>query len=100
MTPDPSDSRLRCLSVIIPARAEQACIASTVEHLNLELRLHNVPHEIIVVDEGGSDRTWEILPALKTRGPVVVPIENHGQDGFGRDVRYGVDHMTGDATAI
>src|SRR6266480_144328 len=59
MTPDPSGSRLRCLSVIIPARDEQACIASTVEHLNLELRLHNVPHEIIVVDDGSSDMTWD-----------------------------------------
>jgi len=100
MTPDPSGSRLRCLSVIIPARDEQACIASTVEHLNLELRLHNVPHEIIVVDDGSSDRTWEILQELKTRVPVMVPIQNHGQYGFGRAVIYGLDHMTGDATVI
>src|SRR5439155_23639164 len=98
MTPDPSGSRLRCLSVIIPARDEQACIASTVEHLNLELRLHNVPHEIIVVDDGSSDRTWEILQELKTRVPVMVPIQNHAQYGFGRADTYGLDNMTGDAT--
>ena len=42
---------LKLLSVIMPARDEEGCIASTVEHLHVELRLHNVPHEIIVVDD-------------------------------------------------
>jgi dolichol-phosphate mannosyltransferase len=49
------------LSVIIPARDEEGCIASTVEHLHLELDLRGVPHEIIVVDDGSTDRTWRIL---------------------------------------
>lgn len=49
------------LSVVIPARDEEACIASTVEHLHLELDLRSVPHEIIVVDDGSKDRTWQIL---------------------------------------
>jgi len=47
--------------VIIPARDEEGCIASTVEHLHLELDLRGVPHEIIVVDDGSTDRTWQIL---------------------------------------
>ena len=49
------------LSIIIPARDEEGCIASTVQHLHLELDLRGVPHEIIVVDDGSTDRTWPIL---------------------------------------
>jgi dolichol-phosphate mannosyltransferase len=49
------------LSIVIPARDEEGCIASTVEHLHLELALRGVPHEIIVVDDGSTDRTWRIL---------------------------------------
>jgi glycosyltransferase involved in cell wall biosynthesis len=56
---------LELLTVVIPARDEEACIASTVEHVYVELRLHNVPHEIIVVDDGSVDRTWEISTASK-----------------------------------
>ncbi len=53
--------KLNWLSIIIPARDEEGCIASTVEHLHLELDLRGVPHEIIVVDDGSTDATWAIL---------------------------------------
>jgi dolichol-phosphate mannosyltransferase len=52
MTAEPKRNDLELLSVVIPARDEEGCIASTVEHLHLELHLHDVPHEIIVVDDG------------------------------------------------
>ena len=52
---------LKLLSVVIPARDEEGCIASTIEHLHLELSLHGVPHEIVVVDDGSTDSTWQIL---------------------------------------
>ena len=52
MDPDANAKKIECLSIVIPARNEEGCIASTVEHLHVELRLHDVPHEIVVVDDG------------------------------------------------
>jgi len=100
MTPDKNAAKLKLLSVVIPARDEEGCIASTVEHLTVELRLREVPHEIIVVDDGSSDRTWEILQDLKGHLPAIVPIKNRGEHGFGRAVICGFDHMRGDAAVI
>jgi dolichol-phosphate mannosyltransferase len=96
----PASSPLSLLSVVIPARDEQECIASTVEHLHVELRLHNVPHEIVVVDDGSSDKTWEILTQLRSKLPELHPVQNLAQHGFGRAVARGVDEMRGDAVVI
>ena len=99
-TPTVPPVPLSLLSVIIPARDEARCIASTVEHLHVELRLHDVPHEIVVVDDGSSDNTWELLTALQTRLPQLAPIRNAGLHGFGRAVVCGLDQMKGDAAVI
>ena len=93
-------SPLSLLSVIIPARDEQDCIASTVEHLHIELRLRNVPHEIIVVDDGSTDGTWSILTDLATKLPELRPVQNTQQPGFGTAVVRGLDEMEGDAAVI
>jgi dolichol-phosphate mannosyltransferase len=91
---------LKFLSVVIPARDEEACISSTVEHLHLELSLHGVPHEIIVVDDGSSDRTWDVLTSVKERVPALKPVRSPGPFGFGRAIIHGLDAMQGDAVTI
>ena len=96
----PGETELKLLSVVIPARDEAGCIASTVEHLAIELRLNNVPHEIIVVDDGSTDRTWEILQDLRPRVATLSPTQNPGANGFGRAVIWGLDQMKGDAAVI
>ena len=93
-------TELTLLSVVIPARDEEGCIASTVAHLHLELTLRGVPHEIIVVDDGSSDRTWEILNEEKQRITELRPIQNPGSHGFGRAITYGINHISGDAVVI
>ena len=98
--PDPSLPPLQKLSVVIPARNEEGCIASTVEHLHVELRLHRVPHEIVVVDDGSTDGTWAIVQELATRIPEVAPVQGSPPHGFGRAVVTGLNQSTGDAVAI
>src|SRR5205085_1886921 len=66
---------LKLLSVVIPARDEEGCIASTVEKLEAELRRNEIPHEIVVVDDGSTDGTWSTLAQLQTRLPVLAPIQ-------------------------
>ncbi|MFL6464118.1 MAG: glycosyltransferase family 2 protein [Bryobacteraceae bacterium] len=98
--PGKTAAPLRLLSIVIPARDEEGCIASSVEHLFVELRLHNIPHEIIVVDDGSKDATWRKLLEARERVPTLKPIQNTGMHGFGRAIIYGFDHMNGDAVVV
>jgi glycosyltransferase involved in cell wall biosynthesis len=59
------------VSVIIPARNEEASIARAVESLALQLEVG----EVIVVDDGSTDRTGEILEGLAERYPKLKVLE-------------------------
>ena len=91
---------LTLLSVVIPARDEAACIASTAEHLHLELNLHDIPHEIVVVDDGSSDATWQVLTRVAERVNAVVPVNNPGPHGFGRAIQKGLAAARGDGIVV
>ncbi len=100
LAPSPANPPLKLLSIVIPARDEQGCIVSTVEHLHLELQLKQIPHQIVVVDDGSTDRTWEELQKLTQKIPELSPVQNTGDHGFGRALVFGMNHSAGDAIVI
>jgi dolichol-phosphate mannosyltransferase len=97
---NPDALPLTKLSVVIPARDEEGCIAVTAEHLHVELRRRNIPHEIVVVDDGSQDGTWETLQQLSTTIHELQPVQNLGQHGFGRAVVCGINAAEGDAVVV
>jgi dolichol-phosphate mannosyltransferase len=99
-SPNPNAPPLKLLSIVIPARDEEECICSTAEKLHVELRLNNIPHEIVVVDDGSKDRTWEKLLEMQKRVPNLHPVQNQGRHGFGRAIVCGFDQMQGDAVVV
>ena len=92
---------LTLLSVVIPARDEEESLPPTIADLTAHLEREGVPHEIVVVDDGSRDRTWDVLQELKARHPALSPTRNEsGAHGFGRAVVWGLDHSRGDAVVI
>jgi dolichol-phosphate mannosyltransferase len=97
--PEASPS-LSLLSVVIPARNEEECIVSTIEHLRSELGRQNVPYEIIVVDDASSDGTWKKVTELAAVVPELCAFQNPSEPGFGTAIVHGLDMMRGDAVVI
>lgn len=91
---------LSLYSIVIPAHNEEGSLPHTVRAVYDAMVKAGVPHEIVVVDDGSSDRTWEVLQELTQTVPTLVPVQNVDLHGFGRAVAFGLGHMKGDACTI
>lgn len=88
-------------SIVIPAHNEEGCIADTCRAVAARLKEAGIPHfELVVVNDGSTDRTPEILSSLEREIPEVRRVDNDGPHGFGYAVRTGLSHYRGDAVAI
>lgn len=88
------------LSVVIPARDEEGSIEQTVGEVATALVEDRIPFEIVVVDDGSSDRTADSVRRLIERYPGVRLVSNCGRHGFGMAVRAGLAQATGEAIAV
>ena len=88
------------LSVVIPARNEAEGIAGTIRAICETLRGERILSEILVVDDGSTDRTAQAIADLAEDYPEVRLVRNAGRHGFGHAVRLGLERFTGDAVAI
>jgi dolichol-phosphate mannosyltransferase len=88
------------LSVVIPARNEEEAVAETLSSLLDTLHAEAIPCEIIVVDDGSTDKTACIVRGLSARHPEIRLVQNMSQHGFGMAVRCGLHETTGEAVAI
>ena len=66
----------------------------------MELRLNHIAHEIVVVDDGSTDRTAAIVTTLGERIPEARLVKNGPPSGFGRAIACGVQRVSGDAVVI
>jgi dolichol-phosphate mannosyltransferase len=88
------------LSVVIPARNEEGSLPLMLRPLARTLRDAGIPHELVVVDDNSSDRTWSVLQELRTEIPELNPMRNTGPNGFGRAIAFGLHHFRGDRVTI
>ena len=88
------------LSVIIPVNNEEGSIAETVSSLIQTLTVERIDHEVLVVNDGSTDQTEEVLQGLRGTYPTLRYLNNQAPNGFGLAVRKGLDHFAGDAVAI
>ena len=88
------------LSVVIPAHNEEDSIAHTLLGVTRALEREDIDHEVVVIDDGSSDRTATVVAQLAEQNPRVMVHPSRYRNGFGFAVRTGLEVFTGDAVAI
>ncbi len=84
------------VSVVIPAYNE----AATIERLLGRVASVPVGKEVIVVDDGSTDGTRELLGELEKRGLIDRLLLHERNRGKGAALRTGFAHATGDAVVV
>ena len=81
------------VSIVVPAFNEAGRIAESVSKIDAFIRRSPVPLDLIIVDDGSTDKTAEIISGLNAKSlRLIRNDENHGK---GYTVRQGVLAATG-----
>ncbi|MBZ5557111.1 MAG: glycosyltransferase family 2 protein [Acidobacteriia bacterium] len=88
----------RSLSVVIPAYNEESGIEACVRALETVLKDLCETFEIIVVNDGSTDRTAAILEALKQSRAYLVVVHHERNHGLGQTLRSGFNRCRNEVT--
>lgn len=86
--PRPSDEGVR-ISLVIPARNEEVQVLNAADAANRMLRSLGETFEVIVVDDGSTDRTPDILEAALAERPWLVTAHLRPGEGKGAALEQG-----------
>ncbi len=92
----PVESSNFSLSIVIPARNEENRLPRTLEHIIAYSREKEWDAEIIVVNDGSSDGTADVVQRFAKTNPSVMLIDNLVNSGKGSSIRDGMLRATGD----
>ena len=86
------------LSVVIPAYNEQETVAAAAREIGRVLEQAQIDHELIFVDDGSRDRTWQEIRAAAAQNVRGV----HFSRNFGKEAAIfaGLQHSKGECVAV
>jgi dolichol-phosphate mannosyltransferase len=84
---------VRLISIVIPTYEEDAMLPPS--NICMSSRLRGIEHDV-VVDDGSTDSNCMSFATSRAE-PNFNSLRNPGENGYGRAVTYGFDHMRGDA---
>lgn len=94
-------SRPPRLSVAVPLHNEETGIPELLRRLAAVLdALPGGPHEMVFVDDGSSDRTFELLASAAQKDPRIVVVSLSRNFGHQAALSAALDHATGDSVVL
>lgn len=88
------------LSVIVPAFQEAEGLSTSLHAIASATRTTGLSFELIAVDDGSTDATWDVLQALARNLPELVALRLSRNFGKEAAICAGLDRITGDACIV
>lgn len=83
-------------SIVLPAYNESERIGASLDKILAYAEARGRPTEVIVVNDGSTDATAQVVRDYAAKHPALRLVENGGNRGKGYSVRNGMLHATGD----
>jgi len=89
------------ISVAIPVYNEEAVVPELLRRTRAVLdEIPGGPHQIVLVDDGSSDRTWELLEGAAEKDPRLVVVELSRNFGHQTALGAALNYVSGDVTVL
>ena len=88
------------LSVVIPAYNEQETVAAAAEEISRVLCEAQISHELVFVDDGSKDGTWQTICTQAVRLPRVRGVRFSRNFGKEAAIFAGLGQAKGDCVAV
>lgn len=89
-------NKIKSLSIVIPARNEELTIGNVLTEIKNTLKkLNHLKSEVIVIDDGSTDKTYEISKKYSRK-----VFKNTGEHGKGRALKFGFRKAKGDVVIM
>jgi glycosyltransferase involved in cell wall biosynthesis len=89
------------LSIVVPCYNEEACLSELHRRLTVAAKsAAGEEYEIVLVNDGSRDRTWEIMRALAASDPRLVAVSLSRNHGHQLALTAGLDLCVGDRILI
>ncbi len=88
------------ISVVIPCYNEQDVLPLLHKRLSAEIEKWKEPCEVLLVDDGSSDQTWQLLKSFSRKDPSWKAIRFSRNFGHQIAVSAGIQYATGDCVIV
>jgi glycosyltransferase involved in cell wall biosynthesis len=88
------------LSLVVPVFEEARGIRQNLRSIADAVRVTGLPFELVVIDDGSGDETWQAIQQVREETPEIVALRlsrNFGKEGA---IAAGLDEVTGDACIV
>jgi glycosyltransferase involved in cell wall biosynthesis len=99
-TPKKRPQKPKSISIVVPCYNEELVLDELIRRLTIVVNALGLPYEIVLVDDGSKDKTWEMLVSHQRENPTLKVIRLSRNRGHQVALTCGLDHAVGEIVLV